>query len=211
MERRTVFWVFGFFCAIGIIGCGRAKEERPVSQVIIEGEYRQKGTDNIDFIFTRDSTLRVVQSGVYDFGKNSDGQDILRMCFDDISRELPEDYNYTNYVIESDRRYVYLTLDGAKGDAKPMALRLLKGTEGISRGELFSGTYQIGGEGNDYQYIFSEDGTVLMEINEYYYIEGEKLTLSDSSGSTDYRYELTEEQITINNLLGETILSLEKK
>ena len=92
-----------------------------------------------------------------------------------------------------------------------MALRLLKGTEGISGGKPFSGTYQIGREGNDYQYIFSEDGTVLMEINEYYYIEGEKLTLSDSSGSTDYRYELTEEQITINNLLGETILSLEKK
>ena len=210
MERRTAFLLFGFLCAAGITGCGKAREH-PASQVIIEGEYRQKGIDNIDFIFSRDSTLKVVQSGVYGFGENSDGEDILKMCFDDTSRELPEDYNYTNYVIESDRRYVYLTLDMAEEDIKPMALRLLKGTEGISEGEPFSGTYQIGGEGNDYQYIFSEDGTVLMEINEYYYIEGEKLTLSDSSGSTDYRYELTEEQITINNLLGETILSLEKK
>ena len=50
-----------------------------------------------------------------------------------------------------------------------------------------------------------------MQIHENYYMEGEKLTLSDSSGSTDYKYELTENQIKINNLLGENVLSLIKK
>lgn len=211
MGRRTAFLAFGFFCALLICGCGSAKKH-PASQVILEGEYIHKGMDNIVFTFSEDSTLKVVQSGVYEFGKNSEGKSILKICFDDISRELPEDYNYTCYRIEHDRRYVYLTLDIEEEESpKPMALRLLKGTEGISKGELFSGTYQIGREGNDYQYIFSEDGTVLMEIHEYYYIEGEKLTLSDSSGSTDYKYELTETEFTINNLLGETILSLEKQ
>lgn len=211
MRRCAAFLVFGFFCTVLLSGCGSA-EEHPASQVILEGEYIHKGMDNIVFTFSKDSTLKVVQSGVYEFGENGEGKSVLKICFDDISRELPEDYNYTCYQIEHDRRYVYLTLDVEEGDPpNPMALRLLKGTEGISKGEFFSGTYQIGKEGNDYQYIFSEDGTVLMEIHEYYYIEGEKLTLSDSSGSTEYRYELTEEQFTINNLLGETILSLEKK
>ena len=123
------------------------------------------------------------------------------MCFDDTSRELPEDYSFTEYLVEWDRRYVYLTLNGdfsgntePEEKPKPMALRFLKGTEGISQGRPFS-----------------EDETVLMQIHENYYMEGEKLTLSDSSGSTDYKYELTENQIKINNLLGENVLSLIKK
>lgn len=217
MGKDTACFVLGFFCIILLSGCGKS-QEHPISQVILEGEYRVEGVENINFTFYKDSTLKVEQSGIYEFGKNSHGKSILKICFDDITRELPEDYNYTEYLVEWDRRYVYLTLDAdSSGDLeqeekqKPMALRLLKGTEGISKGEPFSGTYQIGRQGSDYQYIFSQDKSVLMQIHEYYYIQGEKLTLSDSSGSTDYKYELTDNQIKINNLLGEKILSLEKK
>lgn len=217
MGKDTAIFVLGFFCVIFLSGCGKS-QEHPASQVILEGEYRVEGVENINFTFYKDSTLKVEQWGIYDFGENGGGNPMIKMCFDDTTRELPEDYNYTEYLVEWDRRYVYLTLDaeqagdfGQEEKPKPMALRLLKGTEGISKGEPFSGTYQIGGEGSDYQYIFSKDKTVMMQIHEYYYIEGEKLTLSDSSGSTDYKYELTENQIKINNLFGENILSLEKK
>lgn len=217
MEKNTVFLVLGFFCVICLSGCGKSRENPP-SQVILEGEYKVEGVENIVFTFYDDSTLKVEQSGIYDFDKNSQGKDLLKMCFDDTSRELPEDYNFTDYLVECDRRYVYLTLDTdqtwnlePEEKPKPMALRLLKGSEGISKGRPFSGTYQIGREGSDYLYIFSKDKTVLMQIHENYYIEGEKLTLSDSSGSTDYKYELTENQVKINNLLGENILSLIKK
>ncbi|MDE6905167.1 MAG: hypothetical protein K2P76_09595 [Lachnospiraceae bacterium] len=217
MGKDTAFFVLGFCCVILLSGCGKS-QEHPISKVILEGQYGVEGVENIIFTFYKDSTLKVEQSGIYEFGKNSQGKNILKICFDDITRELPEDYNFTEYLVDWDRRYVYLTLDvEPAGDSeqeekpKPMALRLLKGTEGISKGEPFSGTYQIGGEGSDYQYIFSKDGRVLMEIYEYYYIEEEKLTLSDSSGSTDYTCVLSENQIKINNLLGENILSLIKK
>lgn len=217
MGKNTVFLAVGFFCAICLSGCGKSREHPP-SQVILEGEYKVEGVENIVFTFYKDSTLKVEQSGIYAFGENSQGKDLLKMCFDDTSRELPEDYSFTEYLVEWDRRYVYLTLDmDSFGDAepeekpKPMALRFLKGTEGISQGRPFSGTYQIGRAGSDYLYIFSENETVLMQIHENYYIEGEKLTLSDSSGSTDYKYELTEKQVKINNLLGENVLSLIKK
>ena len=217
MGKDTAIFVLGFFCVIFLSGCGKS-QEHPASQVILEGEYRVEGVENIVFTFYKDSTLKVEQSGIYSFGENSQGKDLLKMCFDDTSRELPEDYSFTEYLVEWDRRYVYLTLNGdfsgntePEEKPKPMALRFLKGTEGISQGRPFSGTYQIGRAGSDYLYIFSEDETVLMQIHENYYMEGEKLTLSDSSGSTDYKYELSENQIKINNLLGEYVLSLIKK
>ncbi len=210
-KGSAVFLILGFLCAMLLSGCG-SSEEYPKSEIIFEGEYVLEGTENIEFIFYKDSTLKVVQSGVYEFSKGENGN-LLRICFDDTSRELPEDYSYTDYQVEQKGRYVYLTFfsENVEEEQQPMMLKLLSGTDGLAGGEYFTGTYQIGRDGDSYQYIFSEDGTVVLQIKERYYAKDDSLTLSDDSGSTDYKYELTDEQMKINNLMGETILSLRKK
>lgn len=211
-KKNALFLITGFFCVLLLAGCSREKEY-PGTKVVLEGEYVLDDMENINFTFSKNSTLRVVQSGVYEFARNSDGKMTLRMCYADASRELPEDYSYSDYVVEQKGKEVYLTFFSAsvQEEEHPVILKKIKGTDGLAKGELFSGTYQIGESENSYRYIFFEDGTVEMQINEHYYAEGEKITLSDDFGSTDYKYELSGERLEIKTLTGENVLSLIKK
>ena len=45
----------------------------------------------MEFHFTKDSSLYVWHTGIYELGENEDGKPIVRICLDDTKRELPED------------------------------------------------------------------------------------------------------------------------
>lgn len=210
MNRRTG----RFFLVAAIVllsGCGNAKYQN--TKVVIDEVYRLEGADNMKFAFSKDSTLVVRQKGIYVLEEDESGNSMVRICLDDTSRELPEDYNYTDYLLEDKGRYVELTFttDEFALDANPMLLFPLKGTDGLLSGLYFNGTYQIGSEGDSYQYIFKEDGQVTMQIKQHYYADGKIMKLSDHAGETEYLYELSEDELILKNKEEKPILSLLKE
>lgn len=192
-------------------GCGT--ERYLPSEVVFEDVYHLEDADNIEFTFSKDSTLEVLQKGVYELAENESGELIVRICLDDIHRELPEDYNFTEYQIKEADEYIELVLLEEKFnlDTNPMKLFPAKGTNGLMLGEYFSGSYQIGESRGSYQYIFEKDGKVTMQIKIHYNADEEQLTLSDHAGSTKYLYESSEDTLLIKNIEGEPILNLLKQ
>lgn len=209
MNRKTGI-LFIMASAVWLSGCGSKYQD---TKVVIDDVYRLDGAENMKFTFSEDSTLTVRQKGIYELEKNETGELMVRICLDDISRELPEDYNYTDYLLEDKGRYVELTLttDEFDLDVKPMLLFPLKGTDGILSGTYFNGTYQIGSENDSYQYIFKEDGQVTMQVKQYYYADGKMMKFSDYAGSTDYIYEMSEDTLILKNKKEEPILTLLKE
>lgn len=203
-----------FFCVAAAVTmiCGCGHDTYPNTKVVIDEVYSLQGSDNIRFVFSKDSTLVVRQKGLYDLTENSKGEPVLRICLDDISRELPEDYSYTEYRIEDEGRYLSLTLttDDYELDESPMLLFPLKGTDGLLSGARFEGSYQIGRADDSYQYIFKEDGQVTMQVKQHYYADGKDMTLSDHAGSTDYIYEMSEDSLVLKNTQEEPALTLVK-
>ena len=55
-------------------------------------------------------------------GYNKVLQPIVRICLDDTKRELPEDYNFTEYLVTEEKGAVLLTLSTEEFDleSKPM-------------------------------------------------------------------------------------------
>lgn len=195
-----------------LCGCGR-QSHKP-SEVIFDDVYYFEGMENMEFVFRADSTLTVSQKGIYELSENEEGEAIVRICLDDISRELPEDYNFADYMIRRERGHVLMTYTSEEYmlDIKPMALFHLSGKDGLLSGKPFDGTYQIGADGDSYQYIFGEDGTIIMRVNEYYNAQKDgNMTLTDYAGSTKYTYEASEDTLLIKNKKGATILTLLKK
>ena len=197
--------------ALFFAGCGRGKY--PPSEVTFEAVYHLEDAENMEFVFGADSTLTVSQTGVYELSENEEGEVILRICLDDTSRELPEDYNFTEYLVRKEDGHVILTFTTEEFnlDTNPMILYPLNGRDGLLSGDAFDGSYQIGGDGDSYQYIFAEDGSVVLQVEEYYYAgKNGRMTLKDHAGSTKYLYEATENTLTIKNRRGEPVLNLEK-
>ena len=195
-----------------ISGC--TGKQYPPSEVLFEGTYRLEDAENMSFTFGADSTLTVSQNGIYELEEREDGETVLRICLDDTIRELPEDYNFTEYLVhrEDDHLILTFTTEEFNLDANPMLLFPLKGKDGLLHGEYFDGTYQIGEDGDSYQYIFGEDGSVALQVEEYYYADGEgRMTLRDHAGSTRYQYESSEDTLLIKNRKGETVLDLYKR
>ncbi len=193
-------------------GCGAGKFRE--SKVIFEDTYRLEDADNMEFIFTDDSTLTVLQKGIYELVQNEAGDPVVRICLDDISRELPEDYNFTEYLMRKVEDYIVLTYttDEFNLDANPMKLFLLEGEDGLLSGEYFDGTYQIGEGGESYQYIFEKDGSIAMRVEERYYADQKgKMTLSDHAGSTKYLYETDKDTLILKNMKGDAVLTLIKE
>lgn len=189
-------------------GCG-AGEEYPESEILFDGTYRLEGADNMEFTFGDDSTLTVWQEGLYRFGER-EGEPVVSICLDDTSRELPEDYAFTDYRLKQEGRRTILTYvsDEFSLDASPMVLVPLKGEDGLLSGSAFDGTYQIGEDGDSYQYIFKEDGGVIMQVRGHYFADGTRMTLSDHAGSTDYLYEETGQGMTLMNQESEPVFVL---
>lgn len=192
-----------------LTGCGFL-ESHPRSEVVLDGEYKLENVDNMTFSFKKESQLIVRQTGIYEFAQNADGKLMVRICLDDISRELPEDYGFTEYLVQKDGLYTELVYTSKEFDldASPMLFVPVKGKDGLCTGEYFTGTYQIGTESDSYQYKFEKDGTLIMQIEQQYYADEEKVTLSDSAGSTEYLYENTDEKLIIKNKEEEPILVL---
>ena len=198
--------------ALVFAGCGKGKYQP--SEVVFEDVYHLQDAENMEFAFGADSTLVVSQRGIYELDENEEGEVILRICLDDIGRELPEDYNFTEYLVRAEDGHVILTFTAEEFnlDANPMLLFPLKGEDGLLSGNVFDGSYQIGEDGDSYQYIFGKDGSVILQVEESYYAGKDgRMTLKDHAGSTKYLYEASEDTLTIKNRKGETVLSLEKK
>ncbi len=207
MGRSLIVFIAFFF----LTGCGSGKYR--ASKVIFDDTYRIADTDNMEFVFSDDSTLVVRQKGIYEFKENEPGELVVRICLDDISRELPEDYNFTEYLLRRAEDHIVLTYTTEEFnlDANPMMLFLLDGEDGLITGEYFEGTYQIGADGDSYQYIFKEDGSITMQVTEHYYADKKKMILSDHAGSTQYQYEASEDAVILKNTKGETVLTLQKE
>lgn len=189
-------------------GCGR--ERYPVSELIFEDRYSLEGAENMDFIFSKDSTLVVRQRGIYELSKNASGDPIVRICLDDISRELPEDYNFTDYLIREEKDHIALTYTSEEFDmdSGSMQLYLLEGEDGLRSDGMFDGIYQIGEDGDSYQYVFEKNGDITMQIKERYYADQEHMILVDHAGSTEYLYEQSEDKLILKNMKEEPILTL---
>ena len=198
--------------AFFIFGCGRGKY--PPSEVIFEAVYHLEDAENMEFVFDADSILTVSQRGIYELDESEEGEAVLRICLDDLDRELPEDYNFTEYLVREEEGHMILTFrtEEFNLDTNPMLLFPLKGEDGLLSGALFDGTYQIGEDGDSYQYIFGRDGSVILRVEEYYYAgKNGNMTLKDHAGSTKYLYEASEDTLVIKNRKGEPILNLEKE
>lgn len=189
-------------------GCGR--ERYPVSEVIFEDRYALEGAENMDFIFSKDSTLVVRQRGIYELSKNASGDPVVRICLDDISRELPEDYNFTDYLIREENDHIALTYTSEEFDmdSGSMQLYLLEGEDGLRSDGMFDGIYQIGEDGDSYQYVFEKNGDITMQIEERYFADQEHMILVDHAGSTEYLYEQSEDKLILKNMKEEPILTL---
>lgn len=209
MQKKKKAGILLLICAVAAAGCGIG-QKYPDSEVVFDESYRLKGMDNIEFLFSKDSTLTVSQKGIYELEESSTGEPVVRICLDDIARELPEDYNFTDYLLkkEGKRTVLTFTTEEFNLDANPMVLVLLEGEDGLLSGEYFDGTYQIGEDGDSYQYIFEEDGTITMQVREHYFADEEKMTLTDYAGSTDYLYDASEEGLILKNMQGEQIMVL---
>lgn len=189
-------------------GCG--KEQYPVSEVIFEDRYALEGAENMDFIFSKDSTLVVRQRGIYELSKNASGDPVVRICLDDTRRELPEDYNFTDYLIRKEKDHIALTYTSEEFDmdSGSMQLYLLEGEDGLRSDEMFDGIYQIGEDGDSYQYVFEKNGDITMQIEERYFADQEHMILVDHAGSTEYLYEQLEDKLILKNMKEEPILTL---
>lgn len=200
---------FAVFTCILMTGCGFFGKY-PESEVILDGKYKLQNVDNVRFSFQNKSELIIRQTGIYEFTKNADGKSVVRICLDDISRELPEDYSFTEYLVQKDGLYTELIYTSEEFDleSSPMLFVPLKGTDGLFAGDYFTGTYQIGTESAHYQYKFEKDGTLTMQVEQQYYADEKKVTLSDNVGSTEYLYEKTEESLILKNMDEESILVL---
>ncbi len=200
-----------FFALLGLSGCGGGKFRD--SKVIFEGTYYLEDTENMKFVFSEDSTLTVMQEGIYEMTENEEGEPVIRICLDDISREMPEDYGFTEYRMREADDSVALTYttDAFQLDENPMLLFHLEGEDGLLLGACFDGTYQIGEGGESYQYIFEKDGGITMQVEERYYADKGKLTLTDHAGSTHYLYEASEDTLMIRNRKEELIMTLRKE
>lgn len=203
--------MFILAAAFFLSGCG--KEGWKESKVMFDGEYQLENADNMTFTFSEDSTLTIVQNGIYELGETDEGEPVVRICLDDITRELPEDYNFTEYLLKEVDGHIVLTYTTEEFslDANPMALFLLDGEDGLLSGEYFEGTYQIGDDGDSYQYFFREDGSVTMQVRERYYAERGEITLYDHAGKTRYLYEETEDSLVLKNRKQEPALILVKE
>lgn len=192
-------------------GCGKGRY--PVSEVIFEDRYALEGAENMDFIFSKDSTLLVRQRGIYELSESPSGESVVRICLDDIVRELPEDYNFTEYLIREEKGYVSLTYTSEEFDmdSNSMQLYLLEGEDGLRSEEKFDGAYQIGEDGDSYQYVFEKDGDITMQIKEHYFADSEHMILIDHAGSTEYLYEKSEDMLILKNMNEEPILTLIRK
>ena len=193
-------------------GCGTGKFRK--SEVIFSDTYYLEDTDNMEFVFSDDSTLTVRQKGIYELAESEEGEAVVRICLDDISRELPEDYNFTEYLVREAKTHITLTFTTEEFnlDANPMKLFLLEGEDGLLSGEYFDGTYQIGEGGESYQYIFEKDGSIDMRVEERYYADQKgKMTLSDHAGSTKYLYETNGDTLILKNMKGDAVLTLIKE
>lgn len=183
------------------------------SKEIFDAAYKIENMENMEFTFSKDSTLTVRQEGIYELGENEAGERVVKICLDDIDRELPEDYNFTEYLLKEEKDHIVLTYTTEEFDldANPMTLYFLKGENGLMAGKYFAGAYQIGTGGDSYQYIFREDGGITMQVKEHYYADKGEMTLSDHEGSTKYQYEFSEDMFILKNRKGETVLTLQKK
>lgn len=192
-------------------GCGNGKY--PESEVIFEGRYALDGAENMDFVFSKDSALTVRQRGIYELSENASGEAVVRICLDDISRELPEDYNFTDYLIKEEKDYVTLTYTSDEFDMNSNSMRLypLEGEDGLRSDQMFDGSYQIGEDGDSYQYVFEKDGDVTMQIKERYFADKEHMILVDHAGSVEYLYEQSEDTLLLKNMKEEPVLTLIKK
>lgn len=193
-------------------GCGTGKFRK--SEVIFSDTYYLEDTDNMEFVFSDDSTLTVRQKGIYELAESEEGEAVVRICLDDISRELPEDYNFTEYLIREADTHITLTFttEEFNVDANPMLLFFSGGEDGLLSGEYFDGTYQIGEENASYLYMFEKDGSITMRVNERYYADRQgNMTLSDHAGSTRYLYEAAADTLIIKNMKEEAILNLKKE
>ncbi len=198
--------------ALFLPGCGRYSY--PPSEVIFEDVYYFEGMENMEFDFRADSTLTVSQKGIYELEKDGGGEAVVRICLDDISRELPEDYNFTEYTARREDGHIILTFTSEEFslDTNPMKLTPLQGEDGLLSGKRFDGTYQIGEDGDSYQYIFKEDGSAVLQVKEYYNAQKDgSLVLADHAGRTNYMYESSGDTLVIKNRKGELILALVKK
>ncbi len=189
-------------------GCG--KEKYPASEVIFEDRYSLGSAENMEFVFSKDSTLIVRQWGIYELSKNASGEAMVRICLDDIERELPEDYTFSEYLIKEEKRHIVLTYtsEGFDMDSNPMQLYLLEGDDGLRSDAAFDGTYQIGEDGDSYRYIFEKDGSITMQIVERYHADRDHMILVDHAGSTEYLYEKSDDTLILKNNQEEPVLTL---
>ncbi len=193
-------------------GCGPGKFRE--SKVIFDDSYYLEDADNMESAFSDDSTLTVRQKGIYELSESEEGEPLVRICLDDISRELPEDYNFTEYLMREVEGHIALTFTTEEFnlDANPMFLFPLEGEDGLMSGENFDGTYQIGEGGESYQYIFEKDGSITMRVTERYYADQKgRMTLSDHAGSTKYLYETYGDALILKNMKGDAVLTLIKE
>ena len=203
----------GIVLTAGVLlnGCGGGKYL--ASEIIFDGTYRPNNMENVEFVFSKDSRLLVRQSGIYEFKEAGAGELIVRICLDDIDRELPEDYNFTEYLLDRDGEALTLTYTSEEFDLEgnPMYLYPLKGEDGLLTGMPFDGTYQIGKDGDSYRYVFNKDGSMMMQVRERYYADEAQMTLSDHAGSTEYPYELDGDTLILKDRHEEPVLTLVKK
>lgn len=208
MKKRLTGAV-GCVLLLLLAGCGKVQSiaESPVS---LDGEYKLETVDNITFLFEDRRFLTVQQNGVYELTESSAGKPMVRICLGDMDREMPGDYTFSEYELKRDRMYIHLEfvsdlLENAEGE---MDLIFIEGTDGLLEGELFEGTYQMGAKGDDYQYQFKKDGTLILQVEQRYYAKDEEVTLSDAFGETKYIFEKNEAGLELKNQMGETVLPL---
>ncbi len=183
------------------------------SKVVFDGVYCPNHIENMEFHFTKEGNLFIWQTGIYEFAENEEGKPMIRICMDDIKRELPEDYNFSEYLITQEENSVLLTFTTEEFDldSEPMVLFWLNGEQGFSSDSYFEGTYQIGEDGDSYQYLFHKDGSITMQVTERYFADEEQVTLIDYAGSTKYLYEKSEDTLILKNMQKEPVLTLQQK
>ena len=152
------------------------------------GRYELKDAEGVFYYFDGESTCYYVQKGTYSFSHDAstDGtdKDMISMQFD--AQETP-----TNYIIDQEdgELYIRTTYAGAEAETK-VAMKSIRGTDGIAGMENFEGIYTAYGM-NNYRYEFHADGTFYLVLDETYTL-GDDNTVTLAAFDKEFTYTYAE-------------------
>lgn len=154
------------------------------TQATISGTYTDKTGVFGSWKFGEDGSLEMTTASTYELNSTNDG--ILLTIY-----ELESKDSYTQYLVNQSGKGYELDnyVDTQEIQGLECILSQKGGADGLTGTESFDGTYED--ETNQVEYAFAADGTLSQTLKETYEISEDTLTLTGTTGSTDYTYALS--------------------